>query len=150
MQPDPVHSPSVVVGQYQKLRVLVPVEGTVTVWLSQLSPSGSVPVEVPSSAEPEPLCARTVLPVGSTTPPVLQDVRPVSKPPFCTRIGLVEGVTGFDGAEAGPVPMALVALTVKVYVVPLVSPVMVLLVAGGFPVTVVGVCAVLPMYGVTV
>ena len=60
------------------------------------------------------------------------------------------GVTGLDGAEAGPVPIALVAATVKVYAVPLVSPVTVVLVAGGLPVTVVGVCAVVPMYGVTV
>ena len=34
--------------------------------------------------------------------------------------------------------------------VPLVSPLTVALVAGGFPVTVVGVCAVVPMNGVTV
>jgi len=33
------------------------------------------------------------------------------------------GVTAFEGAEAGPVPNALVALTVKVYDVPLARPV---------------------------
>ena len=39
----------------------------------------------------------------------------------------------------------------KVYVVPFVRPFTTTLVAGGFPVTVVGVCAVVrPMYGVTV
>ena len=46
--------------------------------------------------------------------------------------------------------MAFVAVTVNVYVVPFVSPVTVVLVAGGDPVTVTGVCAVDPMYGVTV
>ena len=44
-------------------------------------------------------------------------VTPVGAP------GTVAGVTAFDGAEAGPVPTALVAVTVKVYAVPLVSPV---------------------------
>jgi hypothetical protein len=33
------------------------------------------------------------------------------------------GVTLLDGVEAGPVPAALVAVTVKVYAVPLVRPV---------------------------
>jgi len=60
------------------------------------------------------------------------------------------GVTVFDAAEAGPVPTALVADTLNVYAVPLVSPVTVAVVAGGLPVTVVGVCPVAPMNGVTV
>ena len=60
------------------------------------------------------------------------------------------GVTEFEDAEEGPVPMALVAVTLNVYVVPFVSPLTVAVVAGGFPVTVVGVCAVVPMNGVTV
>ena len=34
------------------------------------------------------------------------------------------GVTLLDAAEDGPVPLALVAVTVKVYVVPLFNPVM--------------------------
>lgn len=37
--------------------------------------------------------------------------------------GKAAGVAGADAAEAGPVPMALVAVTVKVYDIPLVSPV---------------------------
>ncbi len=37
--------------------------------------------------------------------------------------GMVDGVAGGDAADAGPVPMALVAVTVKVYAVPLVRPV---------------------------
>ena len=36
--------------------------------------------------------------------------------------GLVTGVTVFDAPEAGPVPTLLVAVTVKVYAVPLVRP----------------------------
>ena len=52
------------------------------------------------------------------------------------------GVTAADAAEAGPVPTALVAVTVKVYAVPLVSPVTVVLVAGGVPETVLTGCAV--------
>ena len=47
-------------------------------------------------------------------------------------------------------PTLLVAVTVNVYAVPLVRPVTVALVTGGVPLTVVGVWAVEPMYGVTV
>ncbi|HRE00899.1 MAG TPA: hypothetical protein PLV68_06340, partial [Ilumatobacteraceae bacterium] len=36
--------------------------------------------------------------------------------------GTVRGVTGTAGDDAGPVPAALVAVTVTSYVVPLVSP----------------------------
>ena len=43
--------------------------------------------------------------------------------PMVGAPGKVEGVAGGDGAEAGPVPSALVAVTVNVYAVPLVSPV---------------------------
>jgi hypothetical protein len=60
------------------------------------------------------------------------------------------GVTTFDGAEAGPEPAELLASTVKVYAVPLVSPVTVAEVAGGVPTTVTGVPAVEPANGVTV
>jgi hypothetical protein len=47
------------------------------------------------------------------------------------------GVTAADGAEVGPLPTPLVAVTVKVYAVPLLSPLTVVDVAGGDPVTVV-------------
>jgi hypothetical protein len=40
--------------------------------------------------------------------------------------GKVAGVIVLDGADTGPVPIALVALTVKVYTVPLVKPVTVI------------------------
>ncbi len=36
--------------------------------------------------------------------------------------GMVIGVTALDGIDAGPVPAALVAVTVNVYVVPLARP----------------------------
>ena len=60
------------------------------------------------------------------------------------------GVTAFDAALAAPVPTLLVAATLKVYAVPLVRPDTIVDVAGGVPVTVTGVCAVVPMNGVTV
>ena len=55
--------------------------------------------------------------------------------------------------EAGDdelVPTALVAATVNVYAVPLVRPAMVVAVGAGEPVTVLAVCAIEPMNGVTV
>jgi hypothetical protein len=60
------------------------------------------------------------------------------------------GVTEFDAVEAGPVPTAFVADTVNVYAVPFVSPLTVADVAGGFPLTVVVACGVVPTNGVTV
>jgi len=57
-----------------------------------------------------------------------------------------DGVTALDGVEAGPVPMALVAVTVKVYEVPLLSPVTVVDVAAGDTWT--GDGAVVPTNGV--
>src|SRR4051812_35351154 len=60
------------------------------------------------------------------------------------------GVTVFDAAEAGPVPTEFVAATLKLYAVPFVNPLTVAFVTGGLPVTVVGGCAVVPIYGVTV
>ncbi|HET7549055.1 MAG TPA: hypothetical protein VFJ86_14890 [Usitatibacter sp.] len=42
--------------------------------------------------------------------------------PMVGAPGIVAGVTLLEGAEAGPVPTALVAATVKVYAVPLASP----------------------------
>ena len=75
-------------------------------------------------------------------------VTPVGAP---GTVGAV-GVTALDGEEADPVPMALVADTVKVYVVPLVSPGTVADVAGGLPFTVTAsdVCGDPPVTGVTV
>jgi hypothetical protein len=43
--------------------------------------------------------------------------------PIVGAPGTVEGVKEFEAALAGPVPLAFVAVTVKVYAVPLVSPV---------------------------
>ena len=63
---------------------------------------------------------------------------------------LAEGVTALDAADGGLVPFGLDAVTVNVYVVPLVSPVTVVLVGAGEPVMVVDGCGVAPTYGVIV
>ena len=55
-----------------------------------------------------------------------------------------------EAADCGPVPTALEAETLKVYVVPAERPDTVTEVGGGDPETVVGVWAVDPMNGVTV
>jgi len=49
-------------------------------------------------------------------------VFPAVAVPIVGGPGTAPGVTLFEGADAGPVPTALVALTVNVYAVPLVSP----------------------------
>ena len=58
------------------------------------------------------------------------------------------GVTAFEAVDAGPVPTPLVAVTLNVYAVPVVSPVIVLLVVDAPTWT--AVWAAEPMYGVTV
>jgi hypothetical protein len=60
------------------------------------------------------------------------------------------GVTELDAVDAAPLPTELVAVTVNVYAVPGVSPLMFALVTGGALLMVTGVCAADPMYGVTV
>ena len=54
------------------------------------------------------------------------------------------GVTLADGADAGLVPIALVAVTTNVYALPLVSPVTVAVVAGAAAVAVIGVVGATP------
>jgi hypothetical protein len=63
---------------------------------------------------------------------------------------LATGVTELDAADWALVPTAFAAATLNVYAVPFVSPVTTTVAAGGFPPTVVTLCAVVPMYGVTV
>ena len=61
--------------------------------------------------------------------------------------GTVDGVAAAEAVDAAPVPLAFVAVTVNVYAVPFVRPVIV----HGFTNTqATGVCAVVEMYGVTV
>ena len=60
------------------------------------------------------------------------------------HVVVAAGVTAADGADAGPVPTLLVAVTVNVYAVPFVRPLTVALVGAGLPVTVSGVPAVWP------
>src|SRR5437762_2044788 len=92
-----------------------------------------------------------------TAPPLLgavQDTVAWAFPPVAVTLvgasGAWAGVTAFDGTEAGPRPKALLAVTLNVYVVPLVRPDTVTLVTGGDPDTIVAVWAAAPMKGVTV
>ena len=100
---------------------------------------------VPSKAAPLPEWALALLAIGGATPPGVHEVSPFSNPPFWTSDALDDGVTALDGADCGPWPFGLDAVTVNVYVVPLVRPVTVAEVGAGDPVTVVGVCATDPM-----
>src|SRR5919201_4447625 len=73
----------------------------------------------------------------------------VAKTPVgATGAARASGVTGADALDTGPEPAGFEACTLKVYCVPGVSPLILALVAGGVPLSVVGVCAVDPMYGV--
>ncbi len=83
---------------------------------------------------------------GAVQLTVAEALPPVAVP-MVGAPGVVAGVTELDWAEAVPVPTLLIAATVKVYVVPLVSPVTVSLVAVELKVW--AVWAVPPMYGVT-
>jgi hypothetical protein len=76
--------------------------------------------------------------------------RPSAETVRSTAIGGVgDGVTALDGAEGALFPTPFEATTENVYVVPFVSPFTTVDVEGGVPVTVVDVCAVAPMKGVT-
>ena len=79
---------------------------------------------------------------------MVQEVSPLSNPLLLTSEALADGVTALEAADSGPLPAGFDAVTVNVYVVPLVNPVTVVLVGAGFPVTVVVVCGVEPIYGV--
>ena len=57
------------------------------------------------------------------------------------------GVTALEAADSGPGPIALIAATVKVYAVPLLSPLTTSVVAVALKV--VAGCATVPMEGVT-
>jgi len=61
-----------------------------------------------------------------------------------------DGVTAFEAADAGPLPLGLDAATVNVYDEPLVRPWIVAFVGAGDPDTVVGMSGKPPEYGVTV
>src|SRR5262249_19268085 len=138
VQPLPEQASSAVAGQYQKVRVVVP-EGIATVWDTLLSPAGAMPGwTTPSWAEPLPEwhCLR-LAPGVAVLPPVVQLVSALSKPPLRTCTMLADGVTALDCADSGPEPAGLDAVTVNVYVVPLVRPFTTPVVGAGFPVTVV-------------
>src|SRR2546430_2671916 len=119
------------------------------------SPALSVTPLVVGPAPPHSATSTTSRSPGVVPPVVLTGKLVVlaTNPEACwTKAGggLLVGVTAPDAAEAGPVPMALVADTVNVYAVPLVRPATVADVAGGLPPTRVGAWAVPPTYGVSV
>ena len=75
---------------------------------------------------------------------------PESATPAVAKSRIVaRGVTALEAAEAGPVPTALVAVTLNVYAVPFVEPRRRSRSSRTAP-TGTGVCAAAPMYGVTV
>jgi hypothetical protein len=92
------------------------------------------PVTVIGEAGPLALCPPQVAvnPVIADPPsepavkPTVTLVLPAAAVPMVGALGTVAGVMLPDGAEAGPVPMALVAVTVHVTGVPLARPVTVM------------------------
>ena len=78
-------------------------------------PAGFEVTVYPVIAAPPLLAGAVKETVACALPPVA--VTPMGAP------GTVAGVTEFDGADAGPVPAELLAVTVNVYAVPLVRPV---------------------------
>src|SRR6516162_1484232 len=115
MQPLPEQMSSAVAGQYQKLRVVVPDEGIATVCDTLLSPPGALNGWItPSKAELLPEWTWLLLATGvAVAPPVVQPVRPLSKPPLMTCTMLADGVTVLDCADSGPEPAGLDAVTVN-------------------------------------
>jgi hypothetical protein len=96
-----------------------------------------VPLDRPATviglAEPEPVSPPglevTVYPVMAEPPSLVGPLNvtdacafPAVAIPIVGAPGTVEGITEFEAALAGPVPMEFVAVTVKVYVVPLIKP----------------------------
>src|SRR5258708_8496006 len=106
VQPLPEQRLSAVAGQYQKLRVVLPDEGTATVWARVLSPSASVAAgaTVPSNAELLPEWIWVLLALGATTPPVVHPVIPFSKPPLTTCPILADAATALDCPDSRPPP----------------------------------------------
>ena len=69
---------------------------------------------MPSRAELLPEWDWLVVALGTAAPPVVQEVRPFSKPPLSTCNALADGVTALDCGDSGPVPAGLDAVTVNV------------------------------------
>ena len=90
-------------------------DGTSKVWLTLLSPDGSVPDGRSEERRtrrrrgPWRCCA-----TGAATPPGVQPDRPLSNPPLNTTDKVDSGVAAFEAAEGGPVPAGLDAVTVNV------------------------------------
>ena len=74
------------------------------VWLSVLSPSGSLPDMHADHRGIRSAVRFAELTTGGAIPPDAHGDRPVSKPPLLTICKLARGVTALDGDDAGPVP----------------------------------------------
>ena len=90
--------------------------GTLIVWLTELSPAGYDPETRTEQRRRWCRCAPSaVLTDGAMHPahgPVLRPgLEPAVRPPADEP---VDGVTGFDGADCGPVPFGFDAVTVNV------------------------------------
>ena len=70
----------------------------------------------------EPMTAVPCMRRTSTEPSACSNTRSALPSPFRSNRSPASGVTLFEAADAGPVPTALVALTLKVYAVPLARP----------------------------
>ena len=146
--------PLAVIGAVHTLS-WVPSEAVALVTSVNVSPAESVTLEVVAWPELQSATSTTSRFPLLTADGMVTDRLVCPEPcalACCTNAGAAAavGVTACDGVDAGPVPTALLAETVKVYELPLVRPVTVAVVAGGLPATWVGVCATPARYGVTV
>src|SRR5918912_1152678 len=114
---------------------------TVAVVGTSVLPTGGLTVAEPPAGEEVTVYEVIALPPFEAG--AVQDTLAAALPAVATTpvgapgaVAAPTGVTAFDGVDAGPVPAALEALTVKKYVVPFVNPVTVALVAGAATVAV--------------
>jgi hypothetical protein len=116
-------------GMTVKLLGLVAVPaGVVTLIGPVVAPSGTTAVILVDEFTVDvALMPLKVTPIGVPVKRVPVIVTKVPTPPLVgvkpVTVGGGAGVTGLDGSDAGPVPFALVAVTVNVYGVPFVRPV---------------------------
>jgi hypothetical protein len=115
-------------GMTVKLLALVAVpSGLMTEIGPVVAPAGTVAAirvaDLPLNVALMPLKLTAVVPVKRVPVIVTEVPTPALVGEKLVTVGAVAGVTGGDGSDAGPVPCALVAVTVNVYGVPLVRPV---------------------------
>ena len=129
------------------------VKRLVLVTLVYVLPAVSVTPEIDALPELHTPAITTIrLPLAMFDPGVSWSVAPVVLRPVTRwmKRGAAFGVTAVDCADSGPVPTALVAETVNVYVDPLTRPGTTADVGAGDPLTVVVGCAVPLRYGLIV